>query len=48
MVKGQRKRDEEAGVHEGVAGKRQQKDGEFMVGTHPVRMSGILKFNYSC
>ena len=25
MVKGQRKRDEEAGVHEGVAGKRQWK-----------------------
>ena len=39
MVKGQRKRDEEAGVHEGVAGKRQQNDGEFMVGTHPLFMS---------
>ena len=39
MVKGQRKRDEEAGIQEGVAGKRQQKDGEFMVGTHPLFMS---------
>ena len=38
MVKGQRKRDEEAGVHEGVAGKEAAKDGEFMVGTHPLFM----------
>ena len=37
--KGTKERDEETGVHKGVVGMRQQKDGEFMVGTYPLFMS---------
>ena len=39
MVEGQRKSDDKAGVHEGVAGMRAAEDDEFMVGTHPLFMS---------